>query len=129
MHHKKIMLFVFMFLVSGVSWAKTPLEVVNGRMSAHNEHNLELFLSFYAENIQVYDFPDMPLGTRGKGHIKKIFTPIFEAKSVRTTIRSQMVNGKYVVNRETVVREGKTTEYISIYEVENGLIRSVRFIK
>lgn len=125
---RKLILSIVILLVPVMSWAKTPLEVVNDRISAHNEHDIEKFLSYYAENIQIYDFPDTPIGESGKDHIRKIFTPLFQKQSVRTTVKSQMVNGNYVVNRETVVREGKVTEYISIYEVENGLIQSVRFI-
>ena len=109
--------------------ALTPLEVVNARMAAHNAHDLEAFMATYSETIQVYDYPDIPLGTRGKDHIRSIFTPLFEKQAVHTTIRSHMVNNKYVVIRETVVREGETTEYIAIYEVEDNLIQSVRFIK
>jgi hypothetical protein len=111
------------------SYAETPLEVVNTRMEAHNNHDLEKFLEIYSDDIRVYDYPDTPLGKKGKEHIKSIFGPLFEEQSVETEIHHQMTNGKYVVNRETVVREGKTTEYISIYEVEGGLIQSVRFIK
>jgi hypothetical protein len=125
----KFSLLVILLSLSGICWALTPLEVVNARMSAHNEHNLEKFMATYSETIQIYDFPDIPLGSRGKDHIRNIFAPLFKNQSVKTTIKSQMVNGKYVVNRESVVREGKITEYISIYEVENELIQSVRFIK
>ncbi|MBX2811019.1 MAG: nuclear transport factor 2 family protein [Myxococcales bacterium] len=112
-----------------ISWAKTPLEVVNERMAAHNEHNIKKFLSLYSENIQIYDFPNTALGESGKKHIENIFAPLFKARAVKTTVKSQMANGRYVVNRETVEREGKKTEYISIYEIENGQILSVRFIK
>ncbi|WP_395377571.1 nuclear transport factor 2 family protein [Marinicella sp. W31] len=126
---RRLILLILTLSIPVINWAESPLEVVNGRMSAHNEHNVEKFLAFYSENIQIYDFPDKPLGSSGKDHIRKIFTPLFHAQSVKTTVKSQMVNGRYVVNRETVVREGKTIEYISIYEVENGLIQSIRFIK
>ncbi|MEM9646394.1 MAG: nuclear transport factor 2 family protein [Planctomycetota bacterium] len=109
--------------------AKSPLEIVNARMLAHNQHDLEGFLACYAENIQVYDYPAIKLGAQGKEHITKIFAPLFASHAVKTTVHSQMVNGNVVVNRETVVREGKSTEYISIYEVNEGLIESVRCIK
>lgn len=107
----------------------TPLEVVNARMAAHNAHDMEKFLATYSDTIQVYDYPDVPLGSGGKDHMRSIFESVFENKSVKTTIRSQMANQNYVVIRESVVREGDVTEYISIYEVEDGLIQSVRFIK
>lgn len=112
-----------------LAWAKTPLEVVNARMAAHNGHNITQFMALYSDDIQVYDYPDIPLGKRGKAHIKSIFEPLFKAGVVKTTIKSQMVNDKYIVNRESVVSRGTTTEYISIYEVKNDLIQSVRFIK
>jgi hypothetical protein len=110
-------------------YAKTPLEVVNARMEAHNNHNLEKFLETYSDEIQVYDYPNTPLGKQGKEHIINIFAPLFKDKAVKTEIHHQIENGKYVVNHETVTREGKITEYISIYEVEDDLIQSVRFIK
>lgn len=122
--------FVFIsFSFCSMAWSMSPLEVVNARMAAHNQHDLEAFLSNYSDNIQIYDYPDISLGSKGKDHIKNVFSPLFESKSVKVTIHKQMANGNYVVNRETVVREGKTTDYISIYEVEDGLIQSVRFIK
>jgi len=125
----KTILVVFLLSVSSTGLAKTPLEVVNARMSAHNAHDLEQFLAVYSETIQIYDFPNTPLGSKGKDHIRRIFSPLFNRQSVKTTIKSQMVNGEYVVNRESVYREGKVIEYISIYEVKNNLIESVRFIK
>lgn len=109
--------------------AASPLDVVNERMEAHNAHDLERFLAVYADDIQIYDFPNTPLGTPGKDHLRKIFAPLFNNQAVQTQISEQMVNGKFVVNRETVTRNGRVNEYISIYEVEGGLIRSVRFIK
>lgn len=114
---------------TSVGLAKSPLEIVNARMSAHNQHDMKAFLSCYSENIQVYDFPTTKLGSRGKKHIEKIFSPLFAAQAVKATVHSQMVNGNFVVNRETVVREGNSAEYISIYEVKDGAIESVRFIK
>lgn len=125
----KSILLVVLLSASSICRALTPLEVVNARMSAHNEHDLEKFMATYSETIQIYDFPNVPLGSRGKDHIRKIFAPLFKNQSVKTTIKSQMVNGRYVVNRESVVREGKITEYISIYEVDNELIQSVTFLK
>lgn len=107
----------------------SPLGVVNERMEAHNTHDLERFLAVYADDIQIYDFPNTPLGTPGKDHLRKIFAPLFNYQAVQTQISEQMVNGKFVVNRETVTRNGRVNEYISIYEVKDGLIRSVRFIK
>lgn len=94
----------------------------------HNRHNLSGFLATYSDDTRVYTYPDRQLGNTGKVHIANIFGRLFSEKSVHTAVHEQIVNGDYVVNHETVVRQGKTVVYISIYEVKNGLIKSVRFI-
>ena len=124
-------LVIWMAVIAANTFAdnvNSPLAVVNARMQAHNEHNLKAFLDTYSEDIQVYGYPDTPFGTPGKEHIQSIFGPLFENKAVHTEIQYQIENGRYVVNHETVVRQGETTVYVSIYEVINGKIKSVRFI-
>lgn len=106
----------------------SPLDIVNARLEAHNRHDLSDFLATYSDDIRIYTYPEHQLGNTGKAHLANIFGPLFSNKSVHTTVHHQLVNGDYVVNHETVVREGKTTVYISIYEVQAGLIKSVRFI-
>ena len=109
--------------------AKAPLQVVNARMGAHNRHDLGQFLALYSDEIQIYDYPDTPLGSPGKAHLRSIFEPLFDDRAVHVTIHNQIVNGHYVVNHETVVRRGEEFLYLSIYEVVDGLIQSVRFIR
>lgn len=112
-----------------MSQAASPLDVVNARMAAHNQHDMDRFLNTYADEIQVYDYPNTPLGSPGKAHIKSIFEPLFAEYAVHVEIHHQIVNGNYVVNQETVTRQGEIFEYVSIYEVKDGLIQNVRFIK
>lgn len=106
----------------------SPLEIVNLRMQAYNEHDLDLFLSTYAEDVKIFTYPDRSLGG-GKKHIKSIFEEMFREGSVRVDIHHQIAKDSYVINHETVVSGDEETEYVSIYEVRKGLIRSVRFVR
>ena len=120
-----------LILVSCFAFAgelRSPLDTVNSRMEAHNAHDMAKFLETYSEGIQIYGYPNIAFGKPGKQHIRNIFGPLFAEKSVQTEIHHQIQNGNYVINHETVVRRNKTTEYVSIYEVSDGLIVSVRFI-
>lgn len=108
---------------------KTPLEVVNARMAAYNNHDLTSFLNTYSDSIQVFTYPNIPLGKPGKEHLAFIFEPMFKEKSVSVKIHSQITQGKYVINHETVTYEKNKQKYVSIYEVENGLIKSVQFLR
>jgi hypothetical protein len=108
---------------------KSPLDVVNARMAAHNDHDLKKFLSVYSPDVKIFDYPNELIGETGHKQLRRIFEPLFSDAAVHVTIHHQIVKGKYVVNEETVVRRGKPYEYLSIYEVEKGLIKSVRFIR
>lgn len=107
----------------------SPLDIVNQRMQAHNAHNIDAFLAAYSPEIQVYDYPNTPLGQKGHAHLRSIFEPLFKDKAVSVDIHSQLEHGKYIINQETVTRRGEQFRYLSIYEVEDGLIISVRFLR
>lgn len=106
----------------------TALKVVNQRMHFYNQHNFEEFIKLYADDVAIYTYPEKLLGT-GTENITSIFKPKFANKSIQVDIVSQMNNGNHVINHEIVTEDGIDTKYISIYEVNNGLIKSVRFVR
>lgn len=97
-------------------------------MSAYNEHDLDAFMATYADGVEVFTYPDKSLG-KGKDHLRSIFAPMLAEGSVQVEIHHQIAKDGYVVNHETVTSSGKPTEYVSIYEVRDGLIQSVRFVR
>lgn len=108
--------------------AKTPLEIVNKRMLLYNQHNFSEFIKLYDDEVKIYTYPDQLLAT-GTKHIASIFEPKFTSKSISVKIVSQMHHGDYVINHEIVTEKGLETKYISIYEVKEGLIKSVKFVR
>jgi hypothetical protein len=124
-----MLLILFPALAIGDAPSKTPQEVVNARMKAYNDHDLTAFLNTYSENVQIFTYPNKPLGTPGKEHLAFIFEPMFKEKSVNVEIHHQITQGNYVVNHETVTYGSKKQKYVSIYEVANGLITSVQFLR
>ena len=106
----------------------SPIDIVNLRMQAYNDHDLVKFLSVYSDKVRIYTYPDKELA-KGKEHIKSIFEPMFKEKNISVKIHHQIGKDGYVINHETVNYDGKKTEYVSIYEVRRGLITSVRFVR
>ena len=104
------------------------IEVVNKRMEFYNLHNFEKFIQLYDDDVKIYTYPDKLLGT-GTNNITSIFKPKFTSKSIQVEIVSQMNNGNYVINHEIVTENGIDTKYVSIYEVKDGLIKSVKFVR
>jgi hypothetical protein len=120
--------FIFVTAQEKKNVTPTPLEIVNKRMKFYNQHNFIEFIKLYSPDVEVYTYPSMLLGT-GTDNITSIFKPKFIAKSIHVEIISQMYNGNHVINHEIVSENGTETKYISIYEVKDGLIKSVRFVR
>ncbi|WP_103071623.1 nuclear transport factor 2 family protein [Aquimarina sediminis] len=106
----------------------SPLQIVNKRMEAYNTHNFKEFIALYDKDLKIYTYPNTLLGT-GSDRLSSIFEADFEAKALHVKILNQITNGAYVINHEIVTNKGKETKYVSIYEVKDGLITSVRFVR
>ncbi len=114
--------------VSAGEAVMSPLEVVNRRMDAYNQHDLSTFLATYADTVQVYTYPDKLLAG-GKVHLQSIFEPMFKEGTIAVKIHQQIEKDSYVINQETVIYSDKKTDYVSIYKVVDGLITEVRFVR
>lgn len=123
---------VFMFALLGAARGSddtpAPIAIVDARMQAFNNHDIRSFLDLYADDVEIYTYPDRLL-TSGKAGLQSIFEPLFEEALVSVTIHSQIPKDSYVINHETVNYGDDIIEYVSVYEVRNGLIRSVRFVR
>lgn len=123
-----LLIVAFVQPISAVEADLSPLTIVNKRMNAYNQHNLDVFLATYAETVQVYTYPDKQLAG-GKAHLQSIFEPMFKEGKVAVKIHQQIEKDSYVINHETVIDEDKKTDYVSIYKVVGGLITEVRFVR
>jgi hypothetical protein len=107
---------------------QTPLDVVDKRTRAIAEHNFADFMSTYADDVELFVYPDKPLG-KGKEHLRKLFAPLFEKGDVEVTVARQIVSDSFVVSESTLSFGDKSETTVAIYEVRDGLIGSVRFLR
>ncbi|HIE99387.1 MAG: nuclear transport factor 2 family protein [Fuerstiella sp.] len=115
-------------LLSAEESTPTPLDVVKKRTSALNDHNLESFLATYAEDVAVFVYPDRPLG-KGKAHVRKIFAPMIKKRNVHVEIDRTMTADSFVVVEMRTSFGDIAEPSVAIYEVRDGLIQSVRFLR
>jgi hypothetical protein len=106
----------------------SPIEVINKRMKLYNAHDLEGFLAMYSPDIAIYDYPDTFFGS-GIEHMRSIFAPLFVPGGVQAKVLHQIESDSYVINEEIVTYPDRGTRYVSIYEVRDGKIKSVRFVR
>jgi hypothetical protein len=115
-------------LVNAQETEHSPLSVVNKRTKALADHNFDAFMSTYAEDVQLFVYPDKPLG-RGKEHIKMLFAPMFKTGDVEIAVAQQLVSDSFVVSESTLSFGDKSETTTAVYEVRDGLIQSVRFLR
>lgn len=74
--------------------------------------------------MKIETYPNAELSS-GKAKVQSIF----EDGLVTVKNHDQISKDGYVINHETVDYGREMTEYISIYEVRDGLITTVRFVR
>ena len=106
-------------------------EVVQRQMNAFNAHNLEALLATYAEDVKLYEFPDRLTGT-GRAWLRDYYAKVFsgDARTNRELLK-RVATGEVVIDevRWTGQPDGKSSVTTGIYEVKDGLIRSVRVVR
>lgn len=107
--------------------ATSPLEVVDRRMHLYNEKNIDAMLELYAADVRVYAYPDRLLG-EGRAHLRRVLEDTLK-DSTPVEVSHQIGMGRHVISEEHVTYGGKSRRSVSIYEVRDGLICSVRFVR
>ena len=98
---------------------------------AYNRHDLEAFVVLHAPDVRFYRYPDS-LVFEGHAALRERFGKLFTtAPQVHATTEDRMVYGDFVVWKETAtdLPGGRTDTQIFVWEVRDGLIRTVMGIR
>lgn len=107
---------------------ETPEELVQRQLNAYNFGNLDAFLETYADDVELYDYPDKLIG-KGKEGMRKTYGKMFaEIPDLHCEIVSRIVQGHTIIDQERVNFGGRTIEAVALYFVENGKIKKVVFL-
>jgi imidazolonepropionase-like amidohydrolase len=108
---------------------ETPEALVQRQLNAYNFRNMEAFLETYAEDVEVYDYPDKLIST-GKAEIRNAYAPLFDfASNLHAEILERKVDGNIISDKEKITIGENTIVITTIYHVEGGLIKKVIFKK
>ena len=112
-------------IVSDIS----PEVIVQKQLDAYNARDIDAFLATYNNNIQLFDFPDKKTN-EGKEELRTIFDAFFKrTPDLHTEIKSRIVIGNKVIVQEYITANGNNFSAVVIYEVQNGRISKVTFIR
>jgi hypothetical protein len=107
---------------------KTPERLAQGQLDAYNAHDIELFCSFFANDIKVYDAHTQELLFEGMEAFRERYTQTFSNPELHCTVVKRMVLNNIVIDKELVSGFGEDhKEAIAIYHTKEDLIVQVHF--
>lgn len=108
----------------------SPEAIVQAQLDAYNRRDLEGFLAFYSDDAVLKNHPDQVTQV-GKEQMRARYTQRFANPAVHAQVLQRMVLGRFVVDEERIVAPPSkdVIEAVAIYEVRDGKIVSVSFLK
>lgn len=128
---KKILI-LFILLSSAVFAQKqetTPEVLAQKQLEAYNAHDIDAFLEPYADDVEIYGFPDKLL-YKGKETMRKDYGEFFKnTPKLHCELKNRIIQGNRVIDKEYVTGAGKPFEAVAVYQIENNKIKKVYFIQ
>jgi hypothetical protein len=109
------------------------IELIESQIAAVRNHDLEGFLSFYAEDIKIRDFDGNVL-LHGRAAMRVQYEPLFrDSLELSVEVPLRITAGEFVIEEENIsgfILAGfpETMHAVVIYRVRAGLIRDMTFL-
>ncbi len=112
--------------------AFSPAVAAERQLAAYNARDLDAFVACFADDVEVYDFPDA-LSLKGRERFRARYVERFKAEGLHAIVVHRAVIGTRVIDHERVWLNGPgksdPVDLVVIYTVRDGLIARVDFIK
>ncbi|MEX0273872.1 MAG: nuclear transport factor 2 family protein [Flavobacteriaceae bacterium] len=106
-----------------------PEGIVQQQLDAYNNRDIDGFMATYTQDVALYNYPHTLTDT-GNDVIKKSYGDFFaNTPDLHCEIRNRIVLGHRVIDEEYITMNGSHFSAVAIYEVENGLISTVTFVR
>lgn len=106
-------------------------DIAQGQLDAYNKQDLENFLSWFTEDVEVYNFPS-DLVYKGKEEMRKRYSESWKQNPDQKAKLTDRINvGNTVMDKEHVTGRANNMEIfvIAIYKIENEKIKQVYFVR
>jgi hypothetical protein len=107
-----------------------PATLAQRQLDAYNAHQLDAFVACYAEDVQVFELPSGDRMFQGRAALAERYGPYFEAQRPQAVVTRRRVLGRMAMDEEDVtLADGRAFQAVALYDVCDGLIQKVWFIK
>lgn len=108
---------------------ESPVNIVQKQLDAYNKRDIDAFMETYSETIKLFDYPNK-LISEGKKAMKENYSSFFEnVPNLHCEIKKRIVIGNKVIDEEYITANDMNFSAVAIYEVENGKIVKVTFLR
>ncbi len=109
----------------------TPRDIVNRQLTAYNAHDIEGYCALFAQDATISDLVTGQMICNGIDEIRKVYTARFaDHPNLHCIVHQRMEGPTHAIDKETVsgLPAGEL-HLMAIYEVRDGLIKSLLFIR
>ena len=107
----------------------TPEQIVNIQLEAYNARDINAFLATYSDDIEIYDNAGK-MTMKGHDDLRRSYSKLFDnTPNLNCRIENRIIINNKVIDKENVIANDRVLEAVAIYDVENGKITKVRFVK
>lgn len=109
----------------------SPRSVVDQQLVVYNAHDIDGYCALFSEDATISDLVTGQKICVGLGEIRKVYTSRFaDNPKLHCVVHQKMEGADFAIDKETVSGLPNGSLHImAIYEVREGLIRSLRFIR
>lgn len=119
-------IFLLLLFTTMLNAQKTAEQIVQANLDAYNNLDIEQFMLYISEDIEVYEFDSKKLSIKGAEACRKVYTELFEqSPKLQSTILKRIVFDNKVIDHEYIIgRRGSDSpiELVLIYVVRDEKI-------
>ncbi|MFK7810933.1 MAG: nuclear transport factor 2 family protein [Maribacter sp.] len=106
-----------------------PETIVQKQLDVYNARDIDGFLKTYSEDVEIFNFPTQKR-SKGQEEMRKGYAGFFESTpDLHCEIKNRIVIRNIVIDEEYITANGNNFSAVAIYEVENGKIAKVTFLR
>ena len=109
----------------------TPRDVVNRQLEVYNAHDIDGYCALFADDATISDLVTGQMICNGMDEIRSVYEKRFaDNPQLHCIVHQRMEGPTHAIDKETVFGLPSGPLHImAIYEVRDGLIQSLRFIR
>ena len=103
--------------------------IVNIQLDAYNARDIDKFVETYSEDIEIYNL-NGEMTMKGHAQLRERYDALFKnTPNLNCRIENRIKINNKIIDKENVIMNDRIVEAVAIYEVVDGKIKKVTFVR